>query len=335
MKKLAFVVPCCNAGAHLEPMLASLLAQTRTDARITLVDDASDDGSVALAHERFGAAVTVDVNQVRLGIAANWNKALAHCDSEYVCIAHQDDVYAPEFAATMVAALDAAPTAAFAHCRAGCIDESGAASPSSIEDYKDAIWRRLPAVGSPRNLYPLLFAGNFICCSSIVFRRNAFDSVGWFDASLHFTLDWDMSFRMLRAGFDVASVDRRLMSYRRHRSNASLRHIANHDRYREELLTLAEARTHGVAAGLLAQKAPTSAAVRNNLLYDAFADLERGAVAAAHARLAFGRAEVPGFRSDLLANLVGAASRAGRVGVAALRTGLRAYVACRNLLPIR
>lgn len=332
MNPLSFVVPCCNAGSHLAPLLRSLLAQSLVGLEIVLVDDASDDDSVATAEAVGGGRIRVERNAARLGIASNWNRALAATATPYVCIAHQDDLYEPDFAARMLAALEQSPKAAFAHCRARTIDDEGRDLPSAIEDFKADIWRRGLAGDGRQRLFARLLQGNFICCSSMVYRRAALADVGGFDPGLQFTLDWQMSLRLLLAGHDVAHVDATLIAYRRHRTNATRKHIATHDRYREELRTLAWAHATGQAAGLLPAGAPPSRAVRNNLLYDAYADLEHGHPDAARAKLRFGRDEVPGFRRDLMARIVAACVAAGPAGRLALRHGLRSYLALRRLL---
>lgn len=313
-------------------MLESLLRQSHRGFEIVLVDDASTDGSVRVAREVCGDRIRIHENPVRLGIAANWNRVVEVCATPYVCIAHQDDVYAADYAAAMLAALAGDPRCAMVHCRAATIDETGARIRSPIEEFKERFWQRDPAGADRRTLFRLLLQGNFICCSSSAYRTEALRAVGPFDAGLQFTLDWQMSFRILLAGWDIRGLPERLVRYRRHRGNATLEHVRTHDRYREELRVLAWARAAGIAAGLLDADAPRSRAVRNNLLYDCYADLRHGSRSAALARLEFGRHEVPGFAADPMARSVALCARAGALGLPLLRLGLWTYL---RLLPGR
>jgi glycosyltransferase involved in cell wall biosynthesis len=54
-----------------------------------------------------------------------WNEAIDQCDTEYLWLFHHDDVALPNFLETMVAALDAQPTAAAAFCHDYIIDQNG------------------------------------------------------------------------------------------------------------------------------------------------------------------------------------------------------------------
>ena len=138
-------------------------------------------------------------------------------------------------------------------------------------------------------------------------------------------MDWQRYFELLLAGYEFVAIPRTLISYRRHRGNASRIAVETLDRYREELRVLAWASEQGRASGLLAQHSAASLAVRNNLLYDAYRDLENGQPAAARSKIEFGKEEIPGFRADLLTRGVSLCARLGRLGVWMLRAGLFTY----------
>ncbi|MEM7199472.1 MAG: glycosyltransferase [Planctomycetota bacterium] len=323
-----FAIPCRNAGEHLRPLLESLLAQTDQDFAMLLVDDASDDGSPARARAIAGTRLQVLVNDEPLGLAANWNRAVEASRSDFVCLAHQDDVYHPEYLAVMLDALRTDREQALVHCRATTMDADGQPLRAPAEDFKARWWQRHAGEppGEPATAYRELLRGNFVCCPSILYRRELFASVGGFRPDLRFTPDWDLLFRALLADWRFASVDRALVRYRRHAASATQREAASLNRYREELATLRAAAAAGRDRGLLRPAPPIGAAVRNNLLLDAYHDLCAGRADAARRKLAFGRREVPGFARDPLAFGVRVASRLGGLGSAALGLGLRAVL---------
>ena len=313
-----FAVPCRDAGPHLRPLLESLLAQTRQDFDLLLVDDASTDGSAELARSIAGARVRVVRNERPLGLAGNFARCAELAATPFLCLAHQDDVYEGDYLAAMLAALQARPDAAFAHCPARAIDADGRAVDSPAERRKLRLCARA-ANADRRALYGLLFGGNFVCCPSVLFRTEVLRAAGGFDARLHFALDWELWFRLLRAGHSFATVTRPLLRYRRHDRAASRQLTHDLSRFREEVEVLAQARDLGIAAGLLPAGA-RSTAVRNNALHEACDDLRAGDRAAAAAKIAFVRA-LPGFARDPWLAAFAAISRLGAPGRTALTAG--------------
>ena len=320
-----FAIPCWQAGANLRPLLESLLAQTRQDFELVLVDDASTDGSAEQAREIAGERIRIHRNPERLGLARNWNRCAGLVTTPLFCLAHMDDVYYPEYHARMAAALEQAPSAGMAHCRAEVLDGEGQAVDSPAERYKDKMWRE--TVGADRaSTYAALYRGNFVNCPSVLYRTEAWAKAGPFDEAMSFALDWRMHFSMLLAGFDAAGVPDPLIGYRRHATNATHEQARSLQRYREEHEVERWARNAGIEAGLLPPDAKPTNAMRNNLLHDAYRDLQRGDREAARAKVRFA-ADVPELARDPALLTFAALSRLGTPGRAVLGLGLRAVLA--------
>lgn len=314
---ITFAIPCCNGKAHLEPLLESILQQTRQDFVLILVDDASSDGSAAIAERVAGKRAQIVVNERRLGLAANFAHAASLVRTPYFCLAHQDDAYAPDYLARLLPALEGEPTAALAHCSATAMDGDGNAIVAAAERFKHGLARR--AVGASRaRLHELLWHGNFICCPSVLFRTAAYHSVGGFDVSLSFALDWDLWFRLLESGFGIVTVVEPLVRYRRHGSNASNAATRTLRRFREEMHVLARAQAAGTASGLFTAGRPPSRSLRNNLVNEAFEDLRAGQREAFDEKLAFARAHLPELWWDPLLVGLRCMSRCGPIGTSLL-----------------
>jgi GT2 family glycosyltransferase len=299
-----FAIPCRNAGPYLRPLLHSLLAQTRQDFALLLCDDASDDGSADAAREVAGERIQVRRNEPALGIGGNWNRCVQQVTTPFVCLAHQDDVYE---------ALQARPDAGVAHCRAIAIDHAGAVMPSPAERFKEHFWRCSPGTDRAAH-YRRLWRGNLVCCPTQLFRTAALQAAGPFRSDLRFALDWEYSFRLLRAGFGIVDVPAALVRYRRHAGAAT--HAANADRTRfgEELAVLREAVALGAAAGLLPPGLPVSPALRNNLLHEALADLSAGRREGVRGKLQFVREHAPELWRDPYVRAFRGAVRLGPPG---------------------
>lgn len=90
-----FVVPAYGESPHLEQCLQSLTAQN-TPSKVLVTTSTPNDHIHALA-SRHGA--TVHVNPQRKGIGSDWNFALevAARTATWTTLAHQDDIYLPDF----------------------------------------------------------------------------------------------------------------------------------------------------------------------------------------------------------------------------------------------
>lgn len=314
---MTVVIPCRDAGPFLRPLLESLLRQSLGGFRLLLVDDCSRDDSVGTARQVAGDAVEIVQNRAPLGIGGNWNRCAEFVQTEYFCLAHQDDVYRPEFLTRLVAALERAPAAGMAHCRSAAIDERGEPLESGAERYKQHFWREIPVQDSAAH-YRRLWRGNFVCCPAVVYRTSAWRAAGGFRTDLRFALDWEFWFRLLRSGYGIADVDDVLLDYRRHPTAATAAATSDRWRFAEELAVLEQARELGVAAGLLPAEVGPSPALRNNLLHEALTDLERDDREAAAQKLEFVREHAPELWNDRYVRTFRTLTRFGAPGRALL-----------------
>ena len=89
----------CNGGAYLREQLDSLAAQTRLPDELVVCDDASTDNTASII-EHFALEVPfpvrVFVNEVRLGVTRNFDRAFGLCQGDLIAPADQDDVWHPD-----------------------------------------------------------------------------------------------------------------------------------------------------------------------------------------------------------------------------------------------
>ncbi len=86
-----------NGRTYLPELLASLEAQSWPNLEVVVSDDASTDGTPELLAAYAGRIpVRLVASGERVGIVRNFERALAACRGDYVALADQDDVWAPE-----------------------------------------------------------------------------------------------------------------------------------------------------------------------------------------------------------------------------------------------
>ncbi len=125
---VTIAMPAFNERSHLPVSIDSLLAQDESVERIVVVNDGSEDGTLAMLTARYDLkpvgiltrpAVRVYrsrhhpalwvLDQAKAGKAAALNRALEHCDTDLLITADADTVFMPDAVATMRRHFDGDP----------------------------------------------------------------------------------------------------------------------------------------------------------------------------------------------------------------------------------
>lgn len=120
-------MPVHNGAAYLEAALESVLSQTWTELEVVLVDNASDDGSLAIA-ERFARSdgrVRIVRSHVNRGAAWSHNEAFRSSHGSFFRWASHDDLSTPDHLERCLEVLLDDPSIPLARPRALEIDENG------------------------------------------------------------------------------------------------------------------------------------------------------------------------------------------------------------------
>lgn len=137
-----------NGSRHLMAQLDSIRSQIVLPAELVVFDDGSDDGTDAIV-EQFAQTAPFPVrfsrNAINLGSTRNFEQAMQQCHGELIALCDQDDLWAPDKLAHMVAVFEAEPTVAGVFSNAHLIDDTGIALPDDLwlrQDFTVARQRR-------------------------------------------------------------------------------------------------------------------------------------------------------------------------------------------------
>lgn len=113
-------IPAYRAGGFIGETVKSVLAQTHDDLKLLVAIDppaegGADDTKDALEPWTSDPRLTVSSNPIRFGWAANTRALLERVETPLYAILPHDDVWAPNYLETLVAALDTDPDAAVAY----------------------------------------------------------------------------------------------------------------------------------------------------------------------------------------------------------------------------
>jgi len=102
-------IPLYNSVRYVDETIRSVLTQTHAHLELLIYDDASTDGSLAVAqsHASRDPRVRVIPSPVNLGPEANWNRCLADVAGKYFKLLCGDDLLAPDCLQKQVAVMEA------------------------------------------------------------------------------------------------------------------------------------------------------------------------------------------------------------------------------------
>lgn len=211
---LSIVIPLYNHERYIDAALDSVMAQTLQPHEIIVVDDGSQDGSLARVRQRAGQDFRIKVwSHPNQGAHYTINAGLQHTTGTCVAILNSDDCYHPRRLAACLQALEQDPEAAAVCTALSFIDEHGKNCHNKWYEEALAFYHQVGDLGLA------LLNGNFLMTTSNLFiRRSVFDELGYF-ANLRYAHDLDFFLRLVLHRKKIVLLDEPLLQYRTHATN--------------------------------------------------------------------------------------------------------------------
>jgi GT2 family glycosyltransferase len=192
------VMPAYNAAATIAPAIRSVLAQTRVDWELIVVDDGSTDDTVAQVTPFLSDPRIQLVPQENRGLSSARNTAIALARGRYISMLDSDDLWMPSYLDAMGRVLARDADVAFAHTDAWALDDatrrirrSSTMSPQRPPN---------PPPSEPREFLALLLQRNFLYYGATI-RRKVLEHVGLYDERLRRAEDYELWLRILAHGY--------------------------------------------------------------------------------------------------------------------------------------
>jgi len=192
-----------NAGKYIRQAIDSLLTQTLHDFELIVVDDASSDKSLSIVRGYSDPRIHIIENSVQKGASYSRNRGLERARGKYIAILDADDLALPDRLRFQSDYLDATPDVFLVGSNFETIDEEGNVT------CRDRIRR------DPLTVRWLLLFGNCLVHSTVMFRRDAIESLGGYDEAMPSGEDYDLYVRFAAHG-RVAFLDGVLCRWRVH-----------------------------------------------------------------------------------------------------------------------
>jgi GT2 family glycosyltransferase len=197
-------VSIVNTGSR-ELLLACLASLVGTAAEIVVLDNASEDGSVAAVRERF-PDVRVIAQRQRAGFGANHNTVVRATSGRYVYVLNEDTTADDWGFEALTAYLDTHPRVAALGPRLvypdGRVQDSAWRFPTPLVSMLSLATLGRLGVTQSRGDAPR--AVDWVMGAAVLLRRQALEEVGLFDEGFFlYSEEVDLQVRLRRAGWEV------------------------------------------------------------------------------------------------------------------------------------
>jgi len=224
-RRVSVVIPTFNRAALLRQTIDAVLAQSVPADEIIIVDDGSTDGTAAMV-EGLAPAMRL-LRQANAGDLAARNAGLAQARGELVAFCDSDDLWRPDFLATMHRLWDAEPMTSAAFANFSIIRDGVWQAGNKFADAPPQFWDGLRQIAPDLAMFdsPIIsrlidFQPCFPSC--LVTDRALFQAVGGWDEQAGRGVGCDFA-TILRLG-DMALlgvVQTPLVGIRKHAGNHS------------------------------------------------------------------------------------------------------------------
>jgi glycosyltransferase involved in cell wall biosynthesis len=215
---VSVLMPTRNRAALIAESVRSVLEQNFESHELIVIDDHSDDSTLAVLAEFDDPRLRV-VSAESRGIGGALNAGSKVARGRFIARNDSDDVWSRDLLSTLVPALQQSESLGFVYAPARVCD--AALSPTGE-------WRgrRLPDPDDPLRC---LVWTDYTCSITTLYRAELVREVGGWDATLGTSEDWDLALRVARE-HDVGFVEQPLAQVRVHAGNSTHRDRADLER---------------------------------------------------------------------------------------------------------
>ena len=211
--RITLVTPSLNQAAFVGRTVESVLSQEGDfDLEYLVYDAGSTDGTLDVLRPYADAGRLRLVVEPDRGQADAVNKGLRAATGEIVGFLNSDDLLYPGALARAVEALRRAPDAVWVHGKCEIVDEQDRPIRRWVTAYKERRCRRYSRRA--------LLVENFVSQMTVFWRRSVHERVGYLDASMRYSFDYEFWLRLAELG-DPLYVPEPQAAFRWYRTSKS------------------------------------------------------------------------------------------------------------------
>lgn len=233
MNNHTFVIPAYKDSPYLEFCILSLKNQTVKS--LIIIVTSTPSGYIKQIAEKYSIRVIIN-NSANKGIAEDWNFALTQTTTDYATIAHQDDIYNPEYTEKVLQKLNRNKKSLIVYTDYYKLSDNELCSNSTNIIVKRFLLfpfliRSVIAFRFFKKL--ILVFGNPICCPSVTYNKNNIPDFTFSD-KFSYNLDWYAWYEMAKKKGTFIYINQKLMKHRIHEDSETSRQLKTDGRKNEE-----------------------------------------------------------------------------------------------------
>lgn len=213
--RVTICLPVRNGERYLRESLSGVLSQTVSEWEVVLSDNASEDGTLALARSFRDPRVRILEQRSNVGLADNLRACLSEARAPWVLFLSHDDILYPSCLEELLRAASPVRTG-FAFGGVDYVDPEGRLVDRFLPDLP--VWLE----GEDYVRRSLGAALNFAHWASCLIRRSALEAAGGIPAGAGIFFDWPLLLR-IALGAAAAYVRTPLAAYRVHPESVTKR----------------------------------------------------------------------------------------------------------------
>jgi len=207
MAKVSVIIPTYNCAQYINRAIDSVLDQTFKDVEIIVVDDGSTDDTYEKIRRWVGSNRIRYLYQSNRGCGAARNYGISNSGGKYIAFLDADDKWLPGMLSRCLAVIEKDRCDLVSTDNYIVYLREGKEIKSEIQSYE---WIEK----TPEELFlTFLEVGGIGSPEKAVFKREIFDEVGLFDASLPVYEDLDLWIRIAKYGFTWRHIREPLVIY--------------------------------------------------------------------------------------------------------------------------
>ncbi|VAW52096.1 Glycosyl transferase, family 2 [hydrothermal vent metagenome] len=177
--KVSIITPSYNQGKFIKRTIESVLSQSYSNIEYIVMDGGSTDETVNIL-KSYGEKI-IWVSEKDNGQTDAINKGIKVSTGDIIAYLNSDDVYLPNTISKIVNEFNEYKDVDFLYGDFWGIDKN------------DKILSKVKTIPFDNNI--LIYDANFICQPASFYRKRLFDTIGIFDDSLHFLMDYEFFLR--------------------------------------------------------------------------------------------------------------------------------------------
>ena len=214
----------------MEECIKSLLSQTvKSD---VLMSTSTPNDHIKNLADKYN--IPLFINTGDTGIAEDWNFALSCAETELITLAHQDDIYKPNYTEHMLECMNKSVNPIFFFSKYGEIRNGQEVYKSTLLNVKNIMCAPLNISQSSRfSKWFCMAFGDGILCPSVTYIREIIMN-NLFDSDLKCSLDWEEYEKLSRIPGSIVYSNKPLVLHRIHPDAETTKFVSKNARVPED-----------------------------------------------------------------------------------------------------